>query len=204
LRQRQVTLWSLLNTRPASMLAFQVHIALFVLLFSHGYGFEDECHVIQSLLAGDLCKIGIHGGPFVVLAAGGLCQVVDGGADYAGGKCTGDLNLAAFQQFEQPFGMLFFLVGGLFENICNLYEPFFPGLLGKVGVTVSGLRFTSKAPLKCSFPFVVPLILATRFPPLRWVGIQFAESILGAQQFSSHQPLAICLSFSSSASCLIL
>ena len=56
----------------------------------------------------------------------------------------GKSNFAAFQKLEQPFGMLFFLLGGFLENVSDLNVTFFFGLAGKIGVAVSGLGFACK------------------------------------------------------------
>ena len=40
-------------------------------------------------------------------------------------KHRSNLHLAAFQELEEAFGMLLFLVGRLFENLGNLHKAIF-------------------------------------------------------------------------------
>ena len=71
-------------------------------------------------------------------------QVVIGATYYPSWKAPLDFHLPAVQEFEEPFGMLPFMVGRLCEYICDLYVPILPRLLSEVGVTVSRLGFPGK------------------------------------------------------------
>jgi hypothetical protein len=113
-----------------------------MLFFRNSDGFEHGGNRIKSFFSGSGGKFRIHFIPFVRLTFGGSFQIFKRGADNTRRKCGRDFNLSPFQEFEQSFGMLFFLVGGFSENIGNLDISFLFGGTGKIGVTVSGLRLS--------------------------------------------------------------
>jgi len=50
-----------------------------------------------------------------------------------------DLDFSAFEKSKEPLGMLFFLAGCFLKDVSHLHIPFFPGLAGKIRVTISRL-----------------------------------------------------------------
>ena len=102
-----------------------------MLFFRHCDGLENRCNRPESFFAGDFGKSGIHVRPFVVFTGGGGFQVVQGRCDHARGKGGRNFDFAPLQELEQPFGVLFFLVGGFGENVGDLDKASFLACLAK-------------------------------------------------------------------------
>ena len=79
-----------------------------------------------------------------MLAACRCRQILGSGPDCAGRKAAGNLHLAAFQQLEQPLGMLLFLIRYFLENRRDLHKAVLFGLAGKKGVAIARLGFAGK------------------------------------------------------------
>lgn len=118
----------------------QAQIALLVVALDGTNGAEFEGDFGESLFFGFFCHAVIHVGPLVVFALGGIAEV---------GHGVG--NLAAVQKLEPQFGMLFLVVGSLFEEGCNLLVAVFLGLRCIIAVFVASLRFACKRFLKVAF-----------------------------------------------------
>jgi hypothetical protein len=72
-------------------------------------------------------------------------------------------------QFEKPFDILFFVVGGLCQDVSDLKEPSFLACLEKQVLRWRAWDSPQNAPAKF-FSVQVPLLLAAGYPPLvYWV-----------------------------------
>src|SRR3712207_724795 len=80
----------------------QLQVALLVVLLDSGYQLKLGCNLGETFLTGFLGHVGVHVGPLIVLACGGVLEVIHGVT-----------NLATVQVFEPKFGV-FFLIEGCF------------------------------------------------------------------------------------------
>ena len=111
-----------------------------MVLFNCGNKAELVCKLCKAFFLGSFSEIFVHICPLVVFALGGIAEV---------GHGVG--NLAAVQKLEPQFGMLFLVVGSLFEEGCNLLVAVFLGLRCIIAVFVASLRFACKRFLKVAF-----------------------------------------------------
>ena len=117
-------------------------VAFFVHFFDFAYGFKQVGQFGESFFFGFFGKRGIHVGPFIIFAVGGIEQVFGRSGD-----------VVAVQRFEPQLGVFFFVVGGFFKNFRNLNKPFFFRFGSVVGVFVAGLRFAGKSGHQVFFGF---------------------------------------------------
>ena len=110
----------------------------------HGHGLKQAGDLLESFLAGGLGEVRVHGGPFLVLASGGVPQILGRATYYPRRKRRLDFQLSAFEELEEPLRMLLLLVGGLFEDTCDLDKAILLCLAGKVGIAVPGLGLAGK------------------------------------------------------------
>ena len=98
-----------------------------MLLLDLGHALEQLGDVVEALFPGGLGEAGVHVGPLVILAGGGVLQVVQGVAD------------AVVEELEPDLGVLLLVVGSLLEDVGDLHVAVLLGLAGVVGVLVPGL-----------------------------------------------------------------
>jgi hypothetical protein len=79
-----------------------------------------------------------------VLTCSGGVQIFQGGANHTSRESPDDFDFTAFQELEKPFGVLLFLIGGLFKDVGDLNQPILAGLAGKIGIAVTCLGFSGK------------------------------------------------------------
>ena len=89
--------------------------------------------MVKALFLGVLRHLGIHIGPLVILALGGVQQVV--------GRAG---NGVAVQRLEPQLGVLLLIGSGLFKDLCNLNITVFARLGCIERVLVAGLALTGK------------------------------------------------------------
>ena len=113
-------------------------VAFFVALFDSGNHAELVGESLEAFGLGGLREVFVHVGPFVVFTIGGGLQVGSGIAD-------------AFQFLEPQLGVFLLVVGGLQEQLGNLFVTFLLCAAGEVGVLVAGLGFACKGGLEVLF-----------------------------------------------------
>ena len=111
-----------------------------MLLFDLAHLFKQEGDLVEALFLRLFGEAGVHIRPFVVLARGGVDEVLFRGR-----------NVAAVQQLEPDLGVFLFVVGGLFEQRGDLHEAVLFGLARIVGVLVARLRFAGERRLQVGF-----------------------------------------------------
>ena len=111
----------------------QLAIALLMGLFDLAHGLKEESDIVEALLAGVSGHLGVHVGPLVVLAVGGVQKVGAGGGD-----------VAVMQELEPDFGVLLLVVGGLLEEVADLHIALLAGLGGVVLVLGVRLAFAGE------------------------------------------------------------
>ena len=67
--------------------------------------------------------------------------MLSGGGRFQIRHCVAD----AVQLFEPELGVFLFIVGGLFKNRGDLIVAFLAGYTGKIGIFITGLRFSRKS-----------------------------------------------------------
>jgi hypothetical protein len=133
-----------LEHRAGLYIGRQVEVTLLVLFFGYGDGFPDHGDRIESFTTGNGCKSGVHLGVFVMFSRSGGVQIFQGGANHTSRESPDDFDFTAFQELEKPFGVLLFLIGGLFKDVGDLNQPILAGLAGKIGIAVTCLGFSGK------------------------------------------------------------
>ena len=132
----------------------QLAVAVFVLTLDLSHFFKQESQVVKALFLGVLRHLGIHIGPLVILALGGVQQVV--------GRAG---NGVAVQRLEPQLGVLLLIGSGLFKDLCNLNITVFARFGCIERVLVAGLALTGKRGPQiffgfCSFQFhLITLLL---------------------------------------------
>ena len=104
-----------------------------MLLLNFGNALEQIGDVVKALFPGGLGETGVHVGPLVVLAGGGVLQVVHRVAN------------APMEELKPHFGVLFLVVGCLLKDGGNLHIAVLLGLGSVVGVLVPRLGFPGKS-----------------------------------------------------------
>ena len=121
----------------------QLAVAVFVLTLDLSHFFKQESQVVKALFLGVLRHLGIHIGPLVILALGGVQQVV--------GRAG---NGVAVQRLEPQLGVLLLIGSGLFKDLCNLNITVFARLGCIERVLVAGLALTGKRGPQIFFRFL--------------------------------------------------
>ena len=111
----------------------QLVVALLVLLFDLADRLEQVGDAGEALLAGDLGELGVHLGPLIALAGGGVLEVL-------GRSGHG----AVVQELKPDLGVLLLIAGGLLEELGDLDIALLAGCGGVVGVLVAGLGFAGE------------------------------------------------------------
>ena len=106
----------------------QSEIAFLVLLFYFGDQFEEHGYLGEAFLAGGLGHTGIHVGPLVVLASGGIFQIG-----------LGIRHIAIMQELEPNLGMFLLVTCRFLKKVGDLVVTFLTGLRGIVSILVAGL-----------------------------------------------------------------
>ena len=112
-------------------------VALLVGLLDGGDALEARGDFLEALLVRSLRERGIHTGPLVVLARGGIAQVGEGVG-----------HLAAVQVLEPQLGMLGLVAGRLGKDAADLDVALLLGRLGVVAVLHGRLRLAGKRRLE--------------------------------------------------------
>ena len=87
----------------------------------------------------------------MVLSACCCLEILQSCPDYPGREGGSDLDLAAFEELEEPFCVFFFLIRSFFKDICNLDIPLHAGLACKIIIPVACLRLPGKRGEKILF-----------------------------------------------------
>ena len=111
-------------------------------LLDFGNQIEEYGNFGETFLASCLGHAGIHVGPLVVFAIGGILQV---------GFGVG--HLAVVQELEPNLGMFLLITGSFFEKVGDLVVAFLAGLGGVVSLLVAGLGFASECSHQVGFGF---------------------------------------------------
>jgi hypothetical protein len=105
----QIISWSRGEHQSALDVGEQLAIPRLVLLLDLRHAVKQTGDLGEALLAGGLGEAGIHVGPLVVLAVGGVVQVGDGAG-----------HAVVVQELEPDFRVLFFVARGLGEDVADL------------------------------------------------------------------------------------
>lgn len=122
----------------------QREVPFFVRRFRHGHHPEKLCDLREAFPVGDPGEIGIEASPLQMLACRRFPEVLRGRAYGAAREGSGDLQIAPFEEREEPFRVLLLIVRRVRENPGNLFVPLLLRLGREIGVPVPRLRFTGK------------------------------------------------------------
>jgi hypothetical protein len=123
----------------------EIIVSFLVLFLGHRHCFQNGRNFLEAFFSRGLCEGRIKGTPLMVFAARSSLQVVNSRAYDAGRERSRYFDIAAFEEFEETFGMLLLLIGCFFENVAYLDESLFPCRAGKVSISISGLGLTGKS-----------------------------------------------------------
>ncbi len=98
----------------------------------------------EALLFGYFGEVGIEHVPLLVLPFGCRQQVFSRGADPAGRITGRNLQIPAFEEFEETLRMLFFLIRSFRKNTCDLLVTLFLGYACEKRITSPCLALAGK------------------------------------------------------------
>src|SRR5204862_365294 len=90
----------------------QLQITRFVLFLNQRDGTEGGGNFREAFFLGDLSKSRIDRRMFAILSGCSGLEVLCRGSDHSGRIARRDRDVTAFEEFEEPFRMFFFVVSG--------------------------------------------------------------------------------------------
>ena len=93
----------------------------------------------ETFLFCNICKMRIIQRPFFMFACRCSLQILKSITDNTGRIACSDFNHTSFKELKHTFCMLFFLIGSLCKDSCNLFVTFFFSYTCKISVTHSCL-----------------------------------------------------------------